>query len=153
MRMTFLGGAGTVTGSCYALEVAGRTILLDCGQFQGTRAEEARNREPLPIDVGAIAAVVLSHAHIDHSGRLPLLRKQGYTGPIYTHAASRALCGIMLRDAGYLQEKDAQWENRRRRENRDRLGLGRRRLPCRSPRRRRRHDPPPLSRGRRRQYL
>ena len=59
MRMTFLGGAGTVTGSCYALEVAGRTILLDCGQFQGTRAEEARNREPLPIDVGAIAAVVL----------------------------------------------------------------------------------------------
>ena len=73
MRMTFLGGAGTVTGSCYALEVAGRTILLDCGQFQGTRAEEARNREPLPIDVGAIAAVVLSHAHIDHSGRLPLL--------------------------------------------------------------------------------
>ena len=114
MRMTFLGGAGTVTGSCYALEVAGRTILLDCGQFQGTRAEEARNREPLPIDVGAIAAVVLSHAHIDHSGRLPLLRKQGYTGPIYTHAASRALCGIMLRDAGYLQEKDAQWENRRR---------------------------------------
>ena len=114
MRMTFLGGAGTVTGSCYALEVAGRTILLDCGQFQGTRAEEARNREPLPISVGDIDAVVLSHAHIDHSGRLPLLRKHGYTGPIFTHAASRALCEIMLRDAGYLQEKDAQWENRRR---------------------------------------
>jgi metallo-beta-lactamase family protein len=114
MRITFLGGAGTVTGSCYALEVGGRVVLLDCGQLQGTRALEARNREPLPIAAADVAAVVLSHAHIDHSGRLPLLRKQGFSGPIYTHAASRALCEIMLRDAGYLQEKDAQWENRRR---------------------------------------
>jgi metallo-beta-lactamase family protein len=114
MRLTFLGGAGTVTGSCHALEVGGRVMLLDCGQFQGARDLEARNREPLPIAIGDIDAVVLSHAHIDHSGRLPMLRRQGFAGPIYTHAASRALCEIMLRDAGYLQEKDALWENRRR---------------------------------------
>jgi metallo-beta-lactamase family protein len=114
MRITFLGGAGTVTGSCHALEVGGRIVLLDCGQFQGMRAVEARNREPLPFAAADVDAVVLSHAHIDHSGRLPLLRRQGFTGPIYTHPASRALCEIMLSDAGYLQEKDAQWENRRR---------------------------------------
>jgi metallo-beta-lactamase family protein len=114
MRITFLGGAGTVTGSCHALEVGGRIVLLDCGQFQGAHDMEARNRDPLPIPAGEVDAVVLSHAHIDHSGRLPLLRRQGFTGPIYTHPASRALCGIMLRDAGYLQEKDAHWENRRR---------------------------------------
>jgi metallo-beta-lactamase family protein len=114
MRITFLGGAGTVTGSCHALEVGGRVVLLDCGQFQGALEMEARNREPLPIPAGEIDAVVLSHAHIDHSGRLPMLRRQGFTGPIYTHEASRALCEIMLRDAGYLQEKDALWENRKR---------------------------------------
>lgn len=114
MKITFLGGARTVTGSCFAVEVGGRTVLLDCGQFQGTHTEEARNRAPLPLAVDSIDAVILSHAHIDHSGRLPLLRKQGFSGPIYTHHASRALCEIMLRDAGYLQEKDVQWENRRR---------------------------------------
>ena len=101
MRITFLGGAGTVTGSCYLVEIDGRHVLLDCGQFQGTRAEEARNREPFPIAASDVDAVVLSHAHIDHSGRLPLLRKQGYRGPIYTHPASCALAEIMLRDAGY----------------------------------------------------
>jgi metallo-beta-lactamase family protein len=114
MKITFLGAAGTVTGSCYAIEVGGRTLLLECGMFQGGRAEEARNREPLPIAAAAIDAVVLSHAHVDHSGRLPLLRKQGFTGPIYTQHASRSLCEIMLRDAGYLQEKEVQWENKRR---------------------------------------
>jgi metallo-beta-lactamase family protein len=114
MNVTFLGAAGTVTGSCFAIEIGGRTVLLDCGQFQGTRTEEARNREPLPIGVDSIDAVILSHAHIDHSGRLPLLHKQGFAGPIYTHHASRALCEIMLRDAGHLQEKDVQWENKRR---------------------------------------
>jgi metallo-beta-lactamase family protein len=114
MNLTFLGGARTVTGSCFAIEVGGRRVLLECGQFQGTRTEEARNRAPLPFAAESVDAVILSHAHIDHSGRLPLLRKQGFTGPIYTHHASRALCEIMLRDAGYLQEKDVQWENRRR---------------------------------------
>lgn len=112
MRIRFLGAAGTVTGSCHLLEVGGRTVLLDCGEFQGLRDEEALNRAPLPVaDIGA---VVLSHAHIDHCGRLPLLVKQGFDGPIYTHAATRDLCNVMLRDAAYLHEKDAEWENNRR---------------------------------------
>jgi metallo-beta-lactamase family protein len=115
MKVTFLGGAGTVTGSCYLVEVGDRKILLDCGQFQGTRADEARNHDRLPVAIDRLDAVVLSHAHIDHSGRLPLLRKQKFHGPIYTHHASRALCEIMLADSAYLQEKDAEWENKRRR--------------------------------------
>jgi metallo-beta-lactamase family protein len=113
LKITFLGAAGTVTGSCHLVEVGGHSLLLDCGQFQGTREEEQRNRKPLPV--AGVDAVVLSHAHIDHSGRLPLLAKQGFRGPIYTHEASRDLCAVMLRDAAYLQEKDAEWENKRRR--------------------------------------
>lgn len=113
MEIRFLGAAGTVTGSCHLVKVGGRSLLLDCGEFQGTPEEEERNRKPLPVR--DVDAVVLSHAHIDHSGRLPLLAKQGFRGPIYTHEASRDLCGVMLRDAGYLHEKDAEWENKRRR--------------------------------------
>lgn len=114
MKLTFLGAAGSVTGSCYLLETGRARLLLECGQVQGTRQEEARNREPLPVRLEDIDAVVLSHAHIDHSGRLPLLRAQGYRGPIHTHDASRALCEIMLYDSAYLHEKDAEWENRKR---------------------------------------
>lgn len=114
MDITFLGAAGTVTGSCHLVRVGGKSLLLDCGQFQGGHVEEAHNRDRLEIDPSEVDAVVLSHAHIDHSGRLPLIRKQGFTGPIYTHHASRALCEIMLRDSGYLHEKDAEWENKRR---------------------------------------
>lgn len=113
MKITFLGAARTVTGSCYLLEVGDRRVLLDCGQIQGSRLDEELNRVPLPV--GRIDAVVLSHAHIDHSGRLPLLRKQGFSGPIYTHRATTDLCGIMLRDAAYLHEKDAEWQNKKRR--------------------------------------
>ena len=112
MKLTFLGGAGTVTGSCYRLDVGGHSLLLDCGQIQGSRLDEELNRAPLPVN--GVDAVVLSHAHIDHSGRLPLLCKQGFTGPIYTHAATRDLCGVMLPDAAYLHEKDAEWQNKRR---------------------------------------
>ena len=112
MKLRFLGAAGTVTGSCYLLEVGGHTVLLDCGQIQGSRLDEELNRVPLPV--GRVDAVVLSHAHIDHSGRLPLLRKQGFTGPIYTHPATRDLCAIMLPDAAYLHEKDAEWQNKKR---------------------------------------
>ncbi len=113
MRLKFLGAAGSVTGSCHLLEVGGKTVLLDCGQIQGSRLDEELNRVPLPV--GHVDAVILSHAHIDHSGRLPLLHKQGFDGPIYTHSASRDLCAIMLRDAAYLQERDAEWQNKRRR--------------------------------------
>lgn len=110
--LTFLGAAGAVTGSCYLLETPRARLLLECGQVQGTRQEEARNREPLPLE--RIDAVVLSHAHIDHSGRLPLLHRQGYRGPVYTHDATRALCDVMLLDSAWLQEKDAEYENRKR---------------------------------------
>jgi metallo-beta-lactamase family protein len=114
MHLHFLGAAGEVTGSCHLLEVNGRRLLLDCGLIQGTRAEEARNRLPLPFAPGEVDAVVLSHAHIDHSGRIPLLVIRGFRGPVYTHPATRDLCRIMLRDAGYLNEREAEWENRKR---------------------------------------
>ncbi|HEY5665513.1 MAG TPA: MBL fold metallo-hydrolase [Gammaproteobacteria bacterium] len=115
MDIQFLGATGRVTGSCYLIRVGGKRILLECGLVQGSNEEEEENRASFPFDPAAIDAVVLSHAHIDHSGRLPLLMKQGFTGPIYTHHASRALCTIMLRDSGYLHEKDALWANRKRR--------------------------------------
>lgn len=114
MHLAFHGAAGEVTGSCYLLEAAGVRVLLDCGLIQGDPKDEARNREPFPFDPKSIDAVILSHAHIDHSGRIPLLIKSGFRGKIFTHPATVDLCQIMLRDAGYLQEKDAEWENRKR---------------------------------------
>lgn len=114
MQVTFLGAAGSVTGSCHLVECNGRKLLLDCGQVQGSRLEQERNREPLPVAIDEIGAVILSHAHIDHSGRLPLLRRQGYTGPIYAHDATGALAEIMLPDAAYLHERDAYGENKHR---------------------------------------
>jgi metallo-beta-lactamase family protein len=114
MDITFHGAAGEVTGSCYLIRVSGRQILLDCGLIQGNPKEEARNRQPFPFDPTQIDAVILSHAHIDHSGRLPLLVKSGFSGPIYTQRACRDLCRIMLRDSAFLSEKDAEWANRKR---------------------------------------
>lgn len=114
MQLTFHGAAGEVTGSCYLLEAAGTRVLLDCGLIQGNPKDEARNFDPFPFDPTSIDAVILSHAHIDHSGRIPLLIKSGFRGKIFTHAASVDLCQVMLRDSGYLQEKDAEWENRKR---------------------------------------
>lgn len=114
MKITFLGAVAGVTGSCYLLEVGEHRLLLEYGLFQGRREDEAANREPLPIPVDRIDAVVLSHAHIDHSGRLPLLVRQGYSGPVYTHHATVALCEIMLKDSAYLHEQDAYWQNRKR---------------------------------------
>jgi len=89
MDIKFHGGAGEVTGSCHLIEVAGRRILLDCGLIQGDRSDHERNRAPFPFDPKSIDAVVLSHAHIDHSGRIPLLARAGYTGPVYTQHASK----------------------------------------------------------------
>ena len=114
MDITFHGAAGEVTGSCYLIRVNGRQLLLECGLIQGTAKEEARNRQPFPFDPGRIDAMVLSHAHIDHSGRIPLLVKSGFSGPIYTQRACRDLCRIMLRDSAFLNEKDAEWANRKR---------------------------------------
>ncbi|MEX2481278.1 MAG: MBL fold metallo-hydrolase, partial [Gammaproteobacteria bacterium] len=114
MELQCLGAAGEVTGSCHLLTVGGRRILIDCGLVQGSRKDEARNREAFAFDPATLDAVVLSHAHIDHSGRLPLLVQRGYCGPIFTQHASRDLCEIMLRDAAFIAEKDAEWENRKR---------------------------------------
>jgi len=114
-ELQFFGATERVTGSLYVLRAGPHTVLLECGLVQGTKEEEVRNREPFPVDVTGIDAVVLSHSHIDHSGRIPRLVKQGFEGPVYTHEASRALCTIMLPDSGYLNEKEAEWENRKRR--------------------------------------
>jgi metallo-beta-lactamase family protein len=113
-ELQFFGATERVTGSLYVLRAGAHTVLLECGLVQGTREEELRNREAFPIDATLIDAVVLSHSHIDHSGRIPRLVKEGYAGPIYTHEASRALCAIMLPDSGYLNEREAEWENRKR---------------------------------------
>jgi metallo-beta-lactamase family protein len=114
MRLSFHGAVGGVTGSCYLLECAGRRVLLECGLVQGGRNAEQMNRAPFPVPAASLDAVILSHAHIDHSGRLPMLVQQGFNGRIYTQRATADLCDIMLRDAAYLQEKDAETENRKR---------------------------------------
>jgi len=116
--LQFFGATERVTGSLYVLRAGTHTLLLECGLVQGTAEEELRNREPFPIDPTRIDAVVLSHSHIDHSGRIPRLVKEGFEGPVYTHEASRALCAIMLPDSGYLNEKEVEWENRKREKRR-----------------------------------
>ena len=113
-ELQFFGATERVTGSLYVVTAGQSRIVLECGLVQGMADEEARNREPFPFSAEEIDAVVISHSHIDHSGRVPLLVKQGYTGPVYTHEASKALCDIMLPDSGYLNEKEAEWENKKR---------------------------------------
>ena len=113
MKLTFWGAAGTVTGSMHHLEIDGRRYLLDCGLYQGRRKDaDAKNRN-LPFDARSIDAVVLSHAHIDHSGNLPGLVKHGFAGPIYATEATVDLCEWMLKDTAHIQEKDAEFLNRR----------------------------------------
>ena len=114
MELEFYGAASGVTGSCHILKVGRHRVLLDCGLIQGSREEEERNRQPFPFDPAAIDAVVLSHAHLDHSGRLPLLVQQGFRGPIYTQNATRDLCDVLWQDAAGLEERDAEYHNRRR---------------------------------------
>ncbi|MFZ7096387.1 MBL fold metallo-hydrolase RNA specificity domain-containing protein [Luteimonas dalianensis] len=114
MELTCYGAAGEVTGSCHHLRCGDHRLLLDCGLFQGTREEEARNARPLPFNPADIDAVVLSHAHLDHCGRLPLLVRGGFRGPIHTHAVSIDLVRILLRDAAWLEASDTERENRRR---------------------------------------
>jgi len=112
MHIEFYGATSGITGSCHILRANGETILLDCGLIQGRREEMEKNRRPFPFSPDEISAVVLSHGHIDHSGRIPLLVKQGYQGPIYTQNATGDLCDILLQDSAFLQEKDAQYENK-----------------------------------------
>lgn len=112
MQLEFFGAAGEVTGSCHILRVAGRQLLLDCGMVQGGRDAPERNRLPFPFDALSIDAVVLSHAHVDHCGRLPLLVKRGYRGPIYTNTACADLVPILLRDSAHLAMREAERVNR-----------------------------------------
>jgi len=105
-KLTFWGAAGRVTGSMHLLEAAGARVLLDAGMFQGSRRESAELNANLPFDARRIDAVVLSHAHIDHIGRLPLLINRGFHGPVVTTPATRDLCAVMLPDAAHIQEKD-----------------------------------------------
>jgi metallo-beta-lactamase family protein len=114
IEVQFHGAAEEVTGSCHLVTVGEKRLLLDCGLIQGRAKDEERNRKAFPFDPQSIDAVVLSHAHIDHSGRLPMLVKAGFTGSVYTHRASRDLCRIMLKDSAFLNEKDVEWENRKR---------------------------------------
>lgn len=109
MRITFLGGTETVTGSKYLLESGCTRILVDCGLFQGYKWLRERNWQPLPLDIGKLDAVVLTHAHLDHSGYIPVLHQHGYRKPVYTHPATKALCGILLPDSGHIQEEDAKY--------------------------------------------
>jgi len=113
MRLTFRGAVGAVTGSLHQLDVDGERILLDCGLFQGRRAEARQRNREFPFPPDSATQVVLSHAHIDHSGNLPSLVRGGYSGPIYATPATVDLCGAMLRDSAFIQEKDAEYLNRR----------------------------------------
>ena len=114
MHLEFFGAAGEVTGSCHILSIGGRTVLLDCGLIQGGDHPDTRNRDPFPFDAAKIDAVVLSHAHIDHCGRLPLLRKRGFRGPIYATPACRDLARILLADCAAMSEREAERESRKR---------------------------------------
>jgi len=113
MKLTFLGAAGTVTGSKYLIETSGKKILVDCGLFQGWKQLRLRNWEPFPVDPRSVDAVLLTHAHIDHSGYLPCLWKQGFRGPIFSTSGTKDLCKLLLPDAGHLQEEDADYANRK----------------------------------------
>ncbi len=113
MRLTFAGGAGTVTGSCHHVEAEGCDFLVDCGMFQGGAETEALNREPFPFDPEALDFVLLTHAHIDHSGLIPRLFRDGFRGRIYASGPTIDLCRIMLLDSAHIQELEAGWQARK----------------------------------------
>jgi len=109
MKISFYGGTETVTGSKFLLETKHTKVLVDCGLFQGYKALRERNRQLLPFELGSLDAVLLTHAHLDHSGYIPVLYKQGFRGPVYTHHATKDLCKILLPDSGHIQESDARF--------------------------------------------
>ena len=112
LELTFLGAAGTVTGSRYLLSGRGAPVLVDCGLFQGFKQLRLRNRAPFPVRPSELGGIVLTHAHLDHSGYLPVLVRDGYEGTAHATAATCDLCGILLPDSGYLQEEEAERANR-----------------------------------------
>lgn len=114
MNVTFLGATKTVTGSNFLLEAAGKKIIVDCGLYQGKAKEERENYEDFAFDVNDIDYMLLTHAHIDHSGRIPKLYVDGYSGPIYATKATCDLCAIMLPDSGHIQEMENVWQNKKR---------------------------------------
>src|SRR5579864_1456739 len=113
MKVTFWGAAKTVTGSMHQLTVENKCYLLDCGQYQGRRKEAEQRNRSFPFSCEDVSAVMLSHAHIDHSGNLPLLVKNGFRGPIYASPGTADLCHPMLADAASIQERDAEFLNKR----------------------------------------
>lgn len=115
MRITFWGATGEVTGSLHDVQAGGQRVLLDCGLNQGRRKEAEQKNRCLPVPAATVSSVILSHAHIDHSGNLPTLVKDGYRGPIFTTPATIDLCQAMLRDTAFIQAKDAEFVNKRRR--------------------------------------
>jgi metallo-beta-lactamase family protein len=112
MKLTFLGAAGTVTGSRHLLELGKERILVDCGLFQGLKELRLRNWQPFPVEPNSLSAVVLTHAHLDHSGYLPALVRDGFSRHIHCTAATSDYCGILLPDSAHLQEQDAEYANR-----------------------------------------
>ena len=113
MKLTFWGAARTVTGSMHEVAAAGQHVLLDCGTYQGRRQVAREINSKLPVTAREIRAVLLSHAHIDHSGNLPTLVNRGFSGPIWSSPATADLCEPMLLDSAHLQEKDAEYINKR----------------------------------------
>lgn len=114
MKITFFGAARGVTGSCHMVETCGKKFLVDCGMFQGTLTEQLLNYEEFPFNISEIDFVILTHAHIDHSGRIPKLYREGYRNPVYATKATCDLATIMLPDSGHIQEKEIEWVNRKR---------------------------------------
>ena len=114
MKLQFLGAAGTVTGSKYYLTIGNKKLLIDCGLYQGVKNYRLRNWQPLPFDPADLDAVILTHAHIDHSGYLPVLMKCGFKGPVYCSPATRDLCKVLLPDSGFLHEEDARFAQKHR---------------------------------------
>lgn len=117
MKITFYGAARTVTGSMYVIELGGKRLLLECGIHQGRREESERQNQKLPFDPGKVDAMILSHAHLDHSGNIPTLVKQGYANDIYMTPATRDLLGLMLRDSAHIQESDTAFVNKKRKKH------------------------------------
>lgn len=113
MKIQFCGASTGVTGSCHLITTEKHKILLDCGQFQGGKSQEALNAEPFPFNPAEIDYLILSHAHIDHCGRIPLLVKRGFKGDIYCTDATADLLEVMLKDSGYIHEKEAEWKNKK----------------------------------------